>query len=342
MKFSFTVDSAREASYVMSMFGALHAAMVDQPPPVILSRTETNSVGDCSQSVTTEVTDKEPMPEPHPFNGLTAAPAGIADAWGGGGGSRAVHLHSISTTSSLIPIADDVSLIEAREMAERNEPLPEQFYIDQNAEVQLKSEPTGKKRGRKSNAEKEAEAAAKKALEENALRPGDALKGVDAQSLAQALEGMPLVFEGGGVQMRVEPGTSEAEISEIRARLTAVDKTPEDRAAQTQDKIEQLFNPPKVIETPAPVAHVMDDDMEALFRKKLTPPQESTPPVSKFAHLSGEPLMHEFKMHINAVGIFWARRVMAHYGLEVLGDMTDEHVRFALDNPDTWPKTEAG
>ncbi len=46
----------------------------------------------------------------------------------------------------------------------------------------------GKKRGRKSAEQKAAEALAKAAAEENALKPGAALQGVSAQSLAQALQ----------------------------------------------------------------------------------------------------------------------------------------------------------
>lgn len=215
---------------------------------------------------------------------------------------------------------------------------------------------TGARRGRKSQAEKDAIAAAKQSAKdatartataagETALRPGDALKGVDAKTLAQALEGMPLVFEGGGTQMRVAPGTPPEEIAEIKARLeaqaaaAAAEEALKVAEALKKDAAAAAKPTLTIVETPKPPVEStgtgMDADLASLFRKSETPPPATVQQgASRFAALSGKELMKEFTTYINGGGgLFWARRVMSHHGLEALDDMTDEQVREALENP---------
>jgi hypothetical protein len=193
-----------------------------------------------------------------------------------------------------------------------------------------------KKRGRKSNAEREAAAAAKAAEDaakaENALRPGDALKGVSAQSLAAALEGMPLVMEAGGTQLRAEPGTPPDEVAAIRARVEA--QVALDKAAEAK----------KAAATKGAATGGMDDDLASLFRKKET--EEPTPPqvtgASRFAALTGPALMKEFMAYINGDGgLFWARNVLKHFNLEMLDDLTEPQIRDALENPSQFAPSAA-
>jgi hypothetical protein len=206
-----------------------------------------------------------------------------------------------------------------------------------------------KKRGRKSQADKDAEAAAKKASEENALRPGDALKGVSAQSLAAALEGMPVVFSGDGVQLRVAPGTPQEEIDAMRANIEAQVVVKEDHTVAAQTKLDELFpqatttevkpvaesNVTPITKVAAPIAG-MDDDLASLFRKKTPEPEPVVVPqgASRFAAMTGPQLLKEFVAHLNGEGgMFWGRNVLKRYSLEALDDLTDAQMREVLENP---------
>jgi hypothetical protein len=202
--------------------------------------------------------------------------------------------------------------------------------------------PTGKKRGRKSAEQKAAEAAAKAALEENALKPGAALQGVSAQSLAQALEAMPLVHEAGGVQVRTAPDTPPDEIAAMRERLQAQDakiKAEEEAAAAAQAAKDAakaattVTVPAAVAEPPKPPAD--DDLLASLFAKKAAPVQQAEPTAgSRFASMAGPELRKAFIEYINGEGgLFWARAVMEHYKLATLDDLTDVQTREALENP---------
>lgn len=214
-------------------------------------------------------------------------------------------------------------------------------------------QPTGSKRGRKSEAEKALIAAekakAKDAAErmalgtgEMALRPGDALKGVDAKTLAQALGEMPLVGEADGVQVRVMPGTPSDEIEQLKAAMAADTAKIAQEVAAAELVAEAAAK--KVAATAARAATAvadtgasMDTDLAALFRKvePAEPVVEKKAEGSKFSALSGKDLMREFTGYINSHGgLFWARRVLGHFGLEVLDDLKDEQTRFALENPD--------
>lgn len=237
---------------------------------------------------------------------------------------------------------------------------------------------TGVRRGRKTDAERAEKAAARLAAKdaagrtataagESALRPGDALKGVPAQSLAQALAGMPLVNTAEGVQMRVAPGTSPEEIAEIKARLNAeaedekkklaehaaAEKVKADRAAAAHaaaekaaaDKLAADAKPGpaglKLVESDSG----MDSDLASLFRKKDPAPpaavaETATDPkkaerAAILAQLSEPELLKAFTDYVDTHGgMFWARRFMAHFSLESLSDMTPDQTRHALTNPE--------
>ena len=216
----------------------------------------------------------------------------------------------------------------------------------------------GKKRGRKSAEEKAREAAAKAALDENALKPGAALQGVSAQSLAQALQGLPLVFEGDGMQVRTAPDTPPDEIAAMRERLQAQDvqikveeaATAEAEAAKAAAqalkdaaaaaKAAQTVVPPAVVEPPvvATKAPAADDDILAsLFKKREEPPVQQTaaPAASRFASMNAAELRQALIEYINGEGgLFWARAVMEHFKLGTLEDLTPENTGAVLENPE--------
>lgn len=191
---------------------------------------------------------------------------------------------------------------------------------------------TVKKRGRKSQEQKDAEARAALAQQEHALRPGDALRGVDAKSLAQALSELPLVHASGGVEVRVAPGTPQEEIDATKARLAAI---------TAQVDAEEAAKGAAVTTQPTVTAPAMDDDLASLFRKAAP----ATPPPAgpgRFAHLTGPALLKEFTAFINAEGgLFWARAVIAKFNHEVLDDMTEDQLRYALEHHAEFPKTPA-
>jgi hypothetical protein len=221
--------------------------------------------------------------------------------------------------------------------------------------------PAGKKRGRKSQAQKDAEAAAAKAAAEHALKPGDALKGVNAQTLAAALQGMPLVHESEGTQVRVAPGTPLDEIEAMRARLQAQDaeiKAKEEAAKKAEDdkkkeddaalaaKADQAAMAARIAKDAAMAATAAkaaetppaagDDLLASLFAKNKA---ETAEPG--LADLSGPQLRNAFIKYINGEGgLFWARGVMAHYGLHSLDDLTDVQTREALQDPGKIKKIE--
>lgn len=197
---------------------------------------------------------------------------------------------------------------------------------------------TGKKRGRKSQEQKDAEARAALAQQENALRPGDALRGVDAQTLAQALSNMPLVHASGGVEVRVAPGTPQADIDATKARLDAISAKADSEAAEELAKAAAKITPPPATAT----APAIDDDLASLFRRASPAAPAAVAGPGRFAHLSGPALLKEFTAFINAEGgLFWARAVVSKFGHEVLDDMTDDQLRYALENHAEFPKTQA-
>jgi hypothetical protein len=203
----------------------------------------------------------------------------------------------------------------------------------------------GKKRGRKSAEEKAREALAKAATEEHALKPGLALQGVGAQTLAKALDGMPLVFEGDGMQVRTAPDTPPDEIAAMRERLQAQDakiKAEEEAATAAQAlkeaaaaaKAAQTVVPPAVA-TKAPTAD--DDILASLFKKKEEPSAQQTaaPAASRFASMNAAELRQALIEYINGEGgLFWARAVMDHFKLGTLEDLTPENTRAVLENPE--------
>jgi hypothetical protein len=137
------------------------------------------------------------------------------------------------------------------------------------------------KRGRKSAEQKAQEALARAPGEEHALKPGAALQGVNAQSLAAALDGMPLVHEEGGVQVRTALDTPPDEIAAMRERLKAQEEKiqAEEAAAAVAKAAKDAAAVPAattplavVVELPKPPSPPADDDLLAsLFAKKATP-----------------------------------------------------------------------
>lgn len=268
-------------------------------PPPVHQTTH-NRVGDVSHAVFTGGVTSDVDKVLHPFGSAEANAANAADEAG----------QPISPTKQTA-----VEILDAEKAAE------------------------AKKRGRKSNADKEAAAAAKAAGQENALRPGEALKGVNAQTLAAALEGLPLVHESGGVQVRVAPDTPLDEIAAIRGQMDAQAKAADAKAAaQTSaaTEVKTATPPPAATAQTGGTIAGMDDDLASLFRKKAeeTPPASVTAGVSRFAGMTGPQLMKEFTGYINGDGgLFWARAVMAHYHIEALDDLTEVQIRDALENP---------
>jgi hypothetical protein len=206
----------------------------------------------------------------------------------------------------------------------------------------------GKKRGRRTKAEIAAAAAAKAAAEEHALRPGAALQGVDAMTLAQALEQMPLVQEVDGVQVRTAPGTPPDEIAAMQARLQAQDdEIRKEREAQAAAEAEAAAKADaeraaaaeaaKVVTLPAAAAKPaspIDDDLAALFRSNK-PEAPQHPAGSRFAVMDHGQLMSELIAYINGRGgLFWARSMMSKLGIEAMEDITAEQLRHVLENPD--------
>jgi hypothetical protein len=214
----------------------------------------------------------------------------------------------------------------------------------------------GKKRGRKSAEQKAAEALAKAAAEEHALKPGLALQGVGAQTLAKALEGMPLVYEGDGMQVRTAPDTPPDEIEAMRLRLQEQDEKIKAEEAAAAAELEAkaaaqalkdaaaaakaaavVVPPAAVVEPPVAAKPPADDDILAsLFKKKEEPrvPQ-AQPAGSRFASMSAVELRAAFIAYINGEGgLLWARTVMEHFKLGTLEDLTPENTRAVLENPE--------
>jgi hypothetical protein len=215
-----------------------------------------------------------------------------------------------------------------------------------------------KKRGRKSAEQKAAEALAKAAADETALKPGAALQGVSARSLAQALQGMPLVFEGDGMQVRTAPDTPPDEIAAMRERLQAQDaqikseeataaaeqeakaaaQAAKDAAAASKAAAVTVAPPATVVEPPVTAKPAVDDDILAsLFKKKEEPPvQQVAPPApSRFASMNAAELRAAFIEYINNEGgLLWARNVMEHFKLGTLEDLTPDNTRAVLENPE--------
>lgn len=306
MYISLSVDTPREAGYGTAMFQALHKAMLADPPAAVTARTEGYSVGEISRSVLTEYAADEARVL-HPFGSPEADAANAADEIA----QEAAHAVAAG--------ADPATALAAA---------------------------TGKKRGRKSQEQKDAEARAAAVGAQNALRPGDALKGVDAQTLAQALAGMPLVHTSDGTEVRVAPGTPPEEIEAMRARLIAQEAAEKTKAAASgsgaatqavregADLLQAITETKPATATTQPPAG-MDDDLASLFRRKTpeTPPLVAVV-VSRFAELTGPALMSEFMTYINGDGgLFWARNVLKMNGLEVMDEITEPQIRDALENP---------
>lgn len=285
MKVSLNVDSPREAGYGVHIFRALQSAMLSDPPPGVRSRTIPSVFTDEFDIAMNELPDEVRM------------------------------LHPIgSPEAEAATAADDIAQDAAQAVAAGADPA-----------TALAAATEKKKRGRKSQEQKDAEARAAAVAAQNALRPGDALRGVDAKTLAQALQDMPLVHNSGGTEVRVAPDTPAEDIEAMRARLIA---------QETADKAKE-----RTAVTTAAAA--VDDDLASLFRKKEP---ESPPPVaagtSRFAALTGPALMSEFTKYLNGDGgLFWARNVLKHHGIEVLDDLSEDKMRAALENPGQFQPT---
>lgn len=191
--------------------------------------------------------------------------------------------------------------------------------------------PSGK-RGRKSNAEKEALATAA------ALRPGDLLKGASAQSLQQALSGMPLVHAEEGLEVRVAPGTPVDEIAAMKARIEAdtpkasepaADPAPTAKASATEDFLSNLTgSTPAATPAPAAAAAGPVDDLASLFKKK------DAPPPSMYSGMNHEQLLAAFiAMATGNGGLPWAKRVAEAHKVDSLDDLSREAFIGALENP---------
>jgi hypothetical protein len=208
------------------------------------------------------------------------------------------------------------------------------------------------KRGRKSNAEKEALAAAA------ALRPGDLLKGASAQSLQQALSGMPLVHSEEGLEVRVAPGTPVDEIAAMKVRIEAdmaktaaptADPAPAAKASATEDFLSNLTGsapaatPPvatmmtsSVLTTPPAVVNQVDD-LASLFKKKDAPPAAA---ASMYSSMNHEQLLAAFiAMATGNGGLPWAKRVAEAHKVDSLDDLTREAFIGALENPKQYAVT---
>jgi hypothetical protein len=210
---------------------------------------------------------------------------------------------------------------------------------------------TRRRGGRKSQAQKDSEAALLAAKGESALRPGDALRGVSAQTLAKALDAMPLVFEDDGVQMRVAPGTSQEEIEATRARLQAQSEAiniENEIAAKKEADAKKAADAKKEADAAKDKADAakaeeaakqssgrsdMDDDLAALFRKAAPAP---TPAVgaAQFAGMDRKALMDSFMSYLNTAGLPWARGVMLRFNIDALDDLSEDHIREVLSNPE--------
>jgi hypothetical protein len=327
MKFSLTVDSPREAGYATSMFQALQAAMTADPPPVVqFSQTR---FGDVSHTVLT---------------GGEFPSTGIASS-----SPFQVNVPTTATDTAEARDQEDDTSTDAAGTGAGTAPTTER-----------------KKRGPKSAAEKAAIAAAKAAAEENALKPGAALQGVSAQSLAQALQAMPLVYEGDGMQVRTAPDTPAEDVAAMRERLQAQEakiKAEEEaaaaahvakdaaaaakaaaqaakdaKAATTVSPLLALVDTPAAATPPVTAKPAVDDDdiLASLLRMKQPPVQQQVEPAgSRFAALSGQDLRKAFVEYINGeVGLLWARNVMEHYRLVAMEDLTDAQTREALEQPE--------
>ena len=348
MKFSLTVDSLREAGYATSMFQALQAAMTADPPPV--AQFSQTRFGDVSHTVLT--------------GGNFPSEVGIS-------------LSDLATKSGV----EESTLLErlAEILGKRETTAAHTAEArDQEDDTSTDAAGTGagtartterKKRGPKSAAEKAAIAAAKAAAEENALKPGAALQGVSAQSLAQALQAMPLVYEGDGMQVRTAPDTPAEDVTAMRERLQAQEakiKAEEEaaaaahvakdaaaaakaaaqaakdakdaKAATTVSPLLALVDTPAAATPPVTAKPAVDDDdiLASLLRMKQPPVQQQVEPAgSRFAALSGQDLRKAFVEYINGEGgLLWARNVMEHYRLVAMEDLTDAQTREALKQPE--------
>jgi hypothetical protein len=326
MKFSLTVDSPREASYATSMFQALQAAMTADPPPVAqFSRAQ---CGDVSHTVLTGLKLNE------------VDKAEFRRIW--------------EEAKESLPMPADAA-------GEEDDTSNDAAGTDAGSTT-TGAAATGKRRGRKSAETKAAEAAAKAAAEENALKPGAALKGVSAQCLEQALQGMPLVYEGDGMQVRTAPDTPAEDVAAMRERLQAQEakikaeeaaaaeaqaakdaaaaaKAAKDaKAATTVSPLLALVDTPAAATTPVTAKPAVDDDdiLTSLLRMKQPPVQQQVEPaVSRFAAMSGQDLRKAFVEYINGEGgLLWARSVMEHYKLLAMEDLTDAQTREALEQPE--------
>lgn len=236
--------------------------------------------------------------------------------------------------------------VKARELTteEMSQAFADTGPDDTKAEsVGPNDKPAGK-RGRKSNAEKEALAAAA------AIRPGDLLKGASAQTLQQALSGMPLVHSEAGLEVRVAPDTPVDEIAAMKARIDAespmadamvVKSVLASPAATAEDFLAGLTGSTGTVSThthsPAqPAAANPVDDLAALFKKKdpAPAPQVAATGASKYAAMTHAELMKTFMDEAAGNGgILWARRVIETWKVDSLDDMTKEAFLDALENP---------
>lgn len=244
---------------------------------------------------------------------------------------------------------------------EFDEPLTEAEAMQAEANAAAGIVTPKKPRGtRRTKAQMEADAALARAKDENALRPGDALKGVSVHSLANALNGMPLVASVDGTEVRVAPGTPAADIEAMKAQIAAdtarvaaeqsaqldleaaieAKKKAEAEAAavEAKKKADAAEAAAKAAAAAKPAADAVDDDLAALFRK---PAAETAPVVipptagaSKYAGMGRGDLMKAFMAYLNgAGGLAWARGVMLRFNIDVLDDLTEAHIREVLDNP---------